>query len=129
MALAGEVGELLEHFQWLTAEQSAELPDETREKVEQEIADVLIYLTALADRLGIAIGPAVVAKMGRTPEPASLRPQPPTEERGNRRACRPNHRDRQGAAAFASCQIDPAAQQLWGVAVDVTDKDHFASIF
>ena len=30
MALAGEVGELLEHFQWLTAEQSAELPDETR---------------------------------------------------------------------------------------------------
>jgi len=39
MALAGEVGELLEHFQWLTAEQSAELPDETREKVEQEIAE------------------------------------------------------------------------------------------
>jgi len=36
MALAGEVGELLEHFQWLTAEQSADLPDETREKVEQE---------------------------------------------------------------------------------------------
>jgi len=63
MALAGEVGELLEHFQWLTAEQSAELPDDTREKVEQEIADAQIYLAALADRLGIEIGPAVAAKM------------------------------------------------------------------
>ena len=68
MALAGEVGELLEHFQWLTAEQSAELPEETREKVEQEIADVQIYLAALADRLGVEIGPAVAAKMGRNAE-------------------------------------------------------------
>jgi len=63
MALAGEVGELLEHFQWLTAEQSADLPDETREKVEQEIADVQIYLAALADRLGGESGPAVARKM------------------------------------------------------------------
>ena len=63
MALAGEVGELLEHFQWLTAEESARLRDETLEKVEQEIADVQIYLAALADRLGIAIGPAVGSKM------------------------------------------------------------------
>ena len=68
MALAGEVGELLEHFQWLTAEQSAELPDETREKVKQEIADVQIYLAALADRLGVQIGPAVAAKMALNAE-------------------------------------------------------------
>jgi len=68
MALAGEVGELLEHFQWLTAEQSAELPDDTREKVKQEIADVQIYLAALADRLGIEIGPAVAAKMALNSE-------------------------------------------------------------
>jgi len=68
MALAGEVGELLEHFQWLTAEQSSGLPDETREKVEQEIADVQIYLAALADRLGIEIGQAVVAKMALNAE-------------------------------------------------------------
>jgi len=68
MALAGEVGELLEHFQWLTAEQSTELPDETREKVEQEIADVQIYLTALADRLGVEIGPAVARKMALNAE-------------------------------------------------------------
>jgi len=63
MALSGEVGELLEHFQWLTADESGDLPDETRDKVEQEIADVQIYLAALADRLGIDIGPAVAAKM------------------------------------------------------------------
>lgn len=63
MALSGEVGELLEHFQWLTAEQSADLPDETRSEVAREIADVQIYLAALADRLGIEIGPAVAQKM------------------------------------------------------------------
>lgn len=63
MALAGEVGELLEHFQWLTAEQSAELPDDIRTKVEQEIADIQIYLAALADRLGVEIGSAVSRKM------------------------------------------------------------------
>ena len=68
MALAGEVGELLEHFQWLTAEQSTELPDDARETVEQEIADVQIYLAALADRLGVEIGPAVARKMALNAE-------------------------------------------------------------
>ena len=63
MALSGEVGELLEHFQWLTPEQSADLPDETRSAIAQEIADVQIYLAALADRLGIEVGPAVARKM------------------------------------------------------------------
>lgn len=63
MALAGEVGELLEHFQWLTPEQSQALPADERDRVALEIADIQIYLAALADRLGIAIGPAVVEKM------------------------------------------------------------------
>jgi len=63
MALSGEVGELLEHFQWLTPEQSANLPEETKSAVEQEIADVQIYLAALADQLGIEIGTAVERKM------------------------------------------------------------------
>lgn len=63
MALAGEVGELLEHFQWLTADESRNLPDEALEQVAQEIADVQIYLAALADRLGVEIGPAVARKM------------------------------------------------------------------
>jgi len=53
MALAGEVGELTEHFQWLTPEQSERLSAETLAEVELEIADVLLFLVRLADRLGV----------------------------------------------------------------------------
>jgi NTP pyrophosphatase (non-canonical NTP hydrolase) len=52
-ALSVEAAELLEHFQWLTEEQSRALPDATREAVATEIADVLLYLLRLADKLGI----------------------------------------------------------------------------
>jgi NTP pyrophosphatase (non-canonical NTP hydrolase) len=53
MALVAEAGELVEHFQWLTAEQTDRLPAETLAEVEHEIADVLIFLVELADRLKI----------------------------------------------------------------------------
>jgi NTP pyrophosphatase (non-canonical NTP hydrolase) len=53
MALAVEAAELLENFQWLTEEQSRELDPEAREAVRREIADVLLYLIRLGDRLGI----------------------------------------------------------------------------
>jgi len=53
MALSGEVGELTEHFQWLTLEQSERLSAETLAEVELEIADVLLFLVRLADRLGV----------------------------------------------------------------------------
>ena len=53
MALSVEMAELLEPFQWLTAEQSLKLDAEQHEAIRQEIADVLIYLTRLADVLGI----------------------------------------------------------------------------
>jgi dCTP diphosphatase len=53
MALAVEVSELMEHFQWLTEEQSLDLPPEILLQAQDEIADVLIYLTRLSDRLGI----------------------------------------------------------------------------
>ena len=53
MALAGEAGELLEHYQWLTEAQSSELPAETRDAVALEMADVLLYLVRLADKSGI----------------------------------------------------------------------------
>ncbi|WP_295450965.1 nucleotide pyrophosphohydrolase [uncultured Thiodictyon sp.] len=53
MALAGEVGELLEHFQWLTEEQSLDLAPDKKEQVALEVADCLIYLIRLAERLGI----------------------------------------------------------------------------
>jgi NTP pyrophosphatase (non-canonical NTP hydrolase) len=63
MALAGEAGELLELFQWLTQEESRNLPDDARQAVAHEIADIQIYLAAISDRLGIDIGPAVAEKM------------------------------------------------------------------
>lgn len=53
MALAGETGELLEHFQWLTEAQSQSLPKAKREQVAHEMADILIYLIRLSERLGI----------------------------------------------------------------------------
>jgi len=53
MALVAEAGELTEHFQWLDFAASEALPQETRAEVELEIADVLLFLVRLADRLGI----------------------------------------------------------------------------
>jgi NTP pyrophosphatase (non-canonical NTP hydrolase) len=53
MALAVETAEIMEHFQWLTEEQSRNLDQKTLEKVKEEIADTQIYLARLADQLGI----------------------------------------------------------------------------
>ena len=63
MALSVEAAELLEPFQWLTPEQSLQLDDTQREAVRQEIADVLIYLTRLADVLGIDLLDAAADKL------------------------------------------------------------------
>ena len=52
-ALSVEAAEVLEHFQWLTDEQSRNLSQEAKEKVGHEIADVLLYLLQLADQLHI----------------------------------------------------------------------------
>ncbi len=63
MALSVEVAELVEPFQWLTAEQSQQLDREQHEAVRQEIADVLIYLTRLADVLEIDLLEAAADKL------------------------------------------------------------------
>ena len=63
MALAGEAGDLIEHFQWLTPEQSARLPDDTRAEVALEMADVLLYLVRLADVLDIDLADAARRKI------------------------------------------------------------------
>jgi NTP pyrophosphatase (non-canonical NTP hydrolase) len=66
MALAGEVGELLEVFQWLTPEQAAGVMNGARaEDVEDELADVLIYLVRLADVLGVDLLEVAHAKLQR----------------------------------------------------------------
>ena len=53
MALAGEAGELLEIFQWLTEEQSRNLDPKAHAAASEEIADVLLFLVRLADQLGV----------------------------------------------------------------------------
>ena len=63
MALMVEVAELMEHFQWLTEAQSAELPPEDRQVVGEELADILLYLVRLSDRLGIDLREAALRKL------------------------------------------------------------------
>jgi len=53
MALSVEVAEIVEHFQWLSEAQSNDLPEQTLDKVETELADTLLYLVRLADKLDI----------------------------------------------------------------------------
>src|ERR671921_281178 len=63
MALSVEASESVEHFQWLTEEQSKDLPPEKLAEVREEIGDVMIYLAELADKLGIDPVEAAKAKM------------------------------------------------------------------
>ena len=53
IALSVEVAEVVEHFQWVTAEESNSLPADKIKRIKEEIGDVMIYLIRLADRLGI----------------------------------------------------------------------------
>ncbi|MDZ7841660.1 MAG: nucleotide pyrophosphohydrolase [Gammaproteobacteria bacterium] len=62
-ALIVEAGELVEHFQWLTETESAELSAEKLEQVKLELADVLIYVVRLADKLDIDLAGAAHEKM------------------------------------------------------------------
>lgn len=62
-ALIVEAGELLEHFQWMTEEQSRVLSPEKLEAVGSEIADVLLYLIQLSNVLGIDPVKAAQAKI------------------------------------------------------------------
>lgn len=65
MAVAGEAGELVAEFQWLTSEEStlASLTPEQLQAIKLEIADVQIYLLRLADVLNLDIPAAVIEKM------------------------------------------------------------------
>ena len=52
-ALSVEAAELLERFQWLTEDQSRNLPPAELARVREEMADVLNYLVRLADKLDV----------------------------------------------------------------------------
>ena len=63
MALMVEIAELMEHFQWLTEAQSAELPADGKQEVSEELADVLLYLVRLSDKLGVDLREAALRKL------------------------------------------------------------------
>ena len=62
-ALSVEAAELLEHFQWLTEAESKHLPPAKVAEVRDEMADVLIYLVRLADKLELDLLAAAAAKI------------------------------------------------------------------
>src|SRR3954466_3357565 len=70
MALAIEAAELMEHFQWLTTEDSRHLANEPEKlaAIGEELADVIGYSFALANELGVDIASAVRAKMVKNAE-------------------------------------------------------------
>lgn len=63
MSLSIEAAELMEHFQWLTNEQSQEISADAKHDVGEELADVLCYAFSIANSLDIDIASAVHAKM------------------------------------------------------------------
>lgn len=68
MAIAIEAGELMERFQWLTTEQSEDLPDldsQEYQDITDELADVLIYCFNLADIIGCDVEQIILDKIAR----------------------------------------------------------------
>ena len=63
MALMGEAAELLEHFQWLTQAQSAQVGEDQLAEIELELADILLYLLRLADKLNVDLVQAAFKKI------------------------------------------------------------------
>ncbi len=74
MALSVEAAELMEHFQWLRTGENAELGPQKHQQVSHEMADVLVYLVRMADKLDIDLMAAVTEKMvlNRAKYPADL---------------------------------------------------------
>lgn len=63
MALIAEAAELIEHFQWVEGSASHILDEKKRDLVEQEIADILIYLVRISDKLDVDLLKAAERKL------------------------------------------------------------------
>lgn len=73
MALSVEASELVEIFQWLTPEQAELIMDSSEsEHVKEEMADVMIYLLRLADKLDINLEGAIADKIIKNSKKHSL---------------------------------------------------------
>ena len=80
MALSVEAAEIVEHFQWLTQEQSRNLPQDKLDEVGSELADTFLYLVRLADKLDIDLLSAAQAKIA-----LNGKKYPVEQSRGNAR--------------------------------------------
>lgn len=80
MALTGEVGELVEIFQWMTEDDSrrAAAEPERAQAIGAEMADVLFYLVRMADMLGIDLNEAAKSKLA-----LNARKYPADQSRGS----------------------------------------------
>lgn len=65
MAMIVEAAELVEHFQWATADESMKPGPEKLAEIRDEVADTLIYLVELADVLGIDLIAAARDKIAK----------------------------------------------------------------
>ena len=63
VALTVEAGELLEHFQWMDEAASAQLSADKRVQIGEEMADVLLYLLRLSDKLQVDLADAAWRKL------------------------------------------------------------------
>jgi NTP pyrophosphatase (non-canonical NTP hydrolase) len=83
MALIKEAAEIVEHFQWATAEESLALAPAQKAEVADEIADVLMYLVQLADVLDVdplqAAQEKIIKNGQKHPAPGTPRPEEPKQ--------------------------------------------------
>ncbi|MCK4622530.1 MAG: nucleotide pyrophosphohydrolase [Desulfuromonadales bacterium] len=63
MSIAIEAAEMMEHFQWLTVEQSRQLDDAACAEIGEELADILLYSLSMANILQLDLTATVLAKM------------------------------------------------------------------
>lgn len=68
MAMIVEAGEVVEHFQWMTEEESRQLNDEQKEEVGQELSDTLVYLLRIAEVCDIDLIDAANRKIDQNAE-------------------------------------------------------------
>ncbi len=65
MSIAIEAAELMEHFQWLTVEQSKQLSPDELSEIGEELADIVIYSLSLSNVLGLDLSQTIVDKMAK----------------------------------------------------------------
>lgn len=68
MSIAIEAAELMEHFQWLNADESKELlRDKTkRGEIEDELADIAIYILDFCEHFGVDLEKSILSKLDKT---------------------------------------------------------------